>query len=233
MSLIINNELKLIFIHVPKNAGGFIRKTLLNNYNFEIYDILDELSDDNKRIKKCINIIEFGYTWLINTKLQNYDVFCIIRNPYERFISGYLYIKTYREDIFTIKDLILNKDNLKNGIFKNTLVDLDTYCHIFITQSHFINGLPNLCILNYDNLNYNLCNFLLKKGITTIQHENIILNSSLYEKNGFWEYIDSFSLNFINTFFYDDFNKFGFEIFKNIFDFYYFMNKKYISYKIY
>jgi hypothetical protein len=88
--MIIDKE-KLIFIHIPKNAGTSIKKLLLGNKDFEnikgswkhktIYDI------------KIDNINAYN----------NYKKFAIVRNPYDRFISWFAYHKEYTLDNDLIK----------------------------------------------------------------------------------------------------------------------------------
>ena len=156
MSLKINDELKIIFIHIPKTAGMFITESLKKNYNFIEYNGIKDLKNENHIKKyKCINLIENGYSFFKNLNLLNYKYFCVTRCPYERFISGILYCNINNDGFNNIKDVILNMENYKNGTVNNYYSDIETYVHLFISQYHFIKNIPNMTILNFENLNDN------------------------------------------------------------------------------
>jgi hypothetical protein len=235
MSFKINHELELVFIHLPKNGGNFITDSLLRYYNFEMYESQEILKNENNNIrikKRADKLIESGYNFLLSTNLINYKFFCVVRNPYERFISAFEYLNLSKYEIFTLKDCILNMENFKKGLVNNLITDLNAYVHLFVRQTYFIKNIPNLTILHFENLNENFCDFLLKNGIKEIKHENIVLNKTNYKIN-FWEYYDSNTLTFVNNYFDEDFKKFGFKKYDNILDFYYNMKQKYKPYKLY
>jgi hypothetical protein len=244
MALKINHDLKLVFLHIPKTGGMFITLSLLKNYNFEEYDIYENNSNqivnnkdiNNKNIngiKRCTSLIENGYRYLLHEEIMNYKYFCFVRNPYERFISGILYSDIKKDGFSNLYEVIMNMENYKNCMVNTRLNDLEAYLHIFLTQSHFIKNIPNVTILKFENLNNNFCDFLLKNGIKEISHEKTPINISTYEEKHFWEYYDTFVLNFVNNFFDEDFKNFGFEKYDNVLDFYYQMNKKLNPYKEY
>jgi hypothetical protein len=229
MALKINDDLKLIFLHIPKTGGMFITLSLLKNYNFEEYDIFK--NDINNTIKRCVNLIETGYKFLLHDKIINYKYFCFVRNPYERFISGIIYMNVEKDGFSNLHEVIMNIDNYKNCIVNTRRSDLETFAHLFLTQTHFIKNIPNITVLRFENLNSNFCDFLLKNGIKEILHENLPINNSMYNKKNFWEYYDTFVLNFVNNFFDEDFKTLGYEKYDNVLDFYYHMNKKHNPYK--
>ena len=86
--MIISHKLKLIFIHIPKNAGTFIWG-LLKKIDEDIV-IHWNTKDSSKRTlhNKAVCIKE-----LCDFDYSEYTIFCIIRNPVERVISLYNYIK--------------------------------------------------------------------------------------------------------------------------------------------
>lgn len=239
MSLKINDDMKLIFIHIPKNGGIFIKGNILKFYKFRMYDKFDNIITNNiidERKKEYLFLTKFtenGYSWLLNDKILNYKYFCVKRCPYDRFVSGFLY-SSNKNNIYTLKDCILNKDNFKNGKISNIVDDLSAYTHIFLTQCHYIQNIPNLTILNFEFLNDELCKFLLENGIKEILHENKPKNTTTkYKSKKFWEYYDSFSLDFVNEYFDEDFKFFGFPKYTNLSNFYYHMTAKYNPYKEY
>jgi len=88
--MIISHKLKLIFIHIPKNAGTFIWHLLKKiDENIVIYWNTKYSSYGLKTLhNKSTDIKE-----LCNFDYSEYIVFCVIRNPIERLISNYNYIK--------------------------------------------------------------------------------------------------------------------------------------------
>ena len=69
------HDLKCIFIHIPKNGGGSVRLALSPNKNYGGHTSLLEYK--NKLPPEHFNYFKFAFT----------------RNPYERFISAYKYLK--------------------------------------------------------------------------------------------------------------------------------------------
>ncbi|MEJ1472118.1 MAG: sulfotransferase family 2 domain-containing protein [Candidatus Sedimenticola sp. (ex Thyasira tokunagai)] len=67
---------KCIFIHIPKNAGTSVI-TLLN---------------DNKKIEQEHNTY-WDYIRSDPIRFRTYEKFCIVRNPWDRLLSGYHYLK--------------------------------------------------------------------------------------------------------------------------------------------
>ena len=71
-------EYKAIFIHIPKNAGSSI-ETYFANESFRIQpNKHDTINEIKKRFKNSYD---------------NYSKFTIIRNPYDKMVSWYFYLK--------------------------------------------------------------------------------------------------------------------------------------------
>ena len=80
---------KVIFIHIPRCAGTSIKeslKTISKNYEGKPWHL--KLSEHEKKYK---------------VNLNNYFIFTIIRNPYDRILSVYNY-KKYVRDWWDVKD---------------------------------------------------------------------------------------------------------------------------------
>lgn len=71
----INHEKKLIFIHIPKNAGTSIIKAMGCVHNFYIDKTLSEYKEYYKKY------------W------NDYNKFAVIRDPIDRFISAYKFAR--------------------------------------------------------------------------------------------------------------------------------------------
>ena len=74
-SKLISHKHKFIFIHIPKCAG------------VSIYDVFQTKRDDQHHKRLC------DLCTKTKLKTKNYFKFCFVRNPWDRFLSAYLYLK--------------------------------------------------------------------------------------------------------------------------------------------
>ena len=203
--MIIDKE-KLIFIHIPKNAGSSTKKYLIGESKF------NKLKESWKH--KTIYDIKKEYP----EKYFSYKKFAIIRNPYDRVISWFAYLKRYRLD----NDLLntYQYDSKTNSYkvietikapveeFKNWI--LDPYAD-FNEAAIKLNLLKNQCewidesvtILKYENLNNELSKFLGKK----IELPKIN-NTSRFSV---MDYYDEKSLDIVYDRYKQDFEKFNYK----------------------
>lgn len=73
----LSDDLKLIFIHIPKNAGTSIYKTYF---------------DDGSGRGEFFGHHRWGtYKTKIPKKWNEYTTFAVVRNPWDRFVSSYSY----------------------------------------------------------------------------------------------------------------------------------------------
>ena len=222
----INHELKLIFIHTPKCGGLFIEKILDKYYGFKTYYFthenhelfIDDIDKDNS-IKGFLKITKQGVLrYFMSSSIHNekiemtYDKWCsykkfaIKRNIYDRFISACKYIhKTPIED----NNDLINYMNLTNK--KNY-----DYFHLYITQYDHLLDVNNEFkidhMINFENLNKELCYFLLQNGVSEIKHRYILLNdrklNSSPTNENYTKYYNQELINFVNKIFSIDFEKF-------------------------
>ena len=179
--MIIDKE-KLIFIHIPKNAGTSISSCFYCNRirqprkHASIKEIKDEFPVEYKTYKK----------------------FAVVRNPYDRIVSYFFYLKKLNN--YYVRDIdfkawlnylvSIKKENINNSELKKTF-----------TQSSWIDNTVN--ILKFENLEKEMNNFLKKEiklpKINKSNHQN------------FLKYYDKNSLNNVYNIFKEDFEKFNYK----------------------
>jgi hypothetical protein len=204
------------------NLNNNLNDNLDNNLNDNLNDnqndkiILDEylgfLNIRNKGIYRYFtNSKNFNYISNMNDeKWETYKKFTFVRNPYERYLSAYKFLKLHKKNIF-LEDSLLKKNVLNNY----------EYFHIIISQyEHLIN--ENNCIdFNYigkfENLNEELINILQKIGINEFKHlhyieNNITINSSKdnEKKKEINILLDNKIIILINKLFENDFKYFNY-----------------------
>lgn len=107
MSLVISKTKKLIFFHIPKNAGTSISSVLLKNEKYYYsWVILSKVLKKFKKpdifffdnFQKKIHLFTSHETVasiekkISNKIFSNFFKFAIVRNPYSRFVSRYNYL---------------------------------------------------------------------------------------------------------------------------------------------
>lgn len=226
----INHELEAIYIHIPKCGGLYIEKILENKYNFKTHYFThennqefvgNEIYHENtpKNLSGFLNIKHKGIlryfmsseihnkaTGMTMEKWKTYKKFTFIRNPYDRFISGWKYLNKSKLHNYTeISDYLSNKNNLDNY----------SYFHTFVSQYENLLNLDNKIDIDYfgrfENLNEDLCDILIKLGVKKIIHTDVISNDLKFNSSGHEEYPNYYNvitINEINNLLQDDFNYF-------------------------
>ena len=194
MSLVISKKNKLIFFHIPKNAGTSISNALLKN---EIYyypwvitsKILkkfkqrtDNFFFDNVQ-KKIFLFTSHETVAKIEDKISenifnNYFKFAVVRNPYSRFVSRYNYLKL--------------TNNLKESNFSNFLIKHIQSSQITDQQYKFLLKKDQTIgvnkILKFENINKEI--YELREKINLNISDFKKLNSSIA-----YDYRDYYDIN--------------------------------------
>jgi len=183
----INHDKKVIFIHIPKTGGTFIRENLEKYYGFKFYvikradhDIFCNITKLDKERNKEFNdfvanrkhgILKYAKTSnyinrminMNNEKWKSYKIFCFVRNPYDRLISGWNFLKS-KHGI---------NSSFEEFIFKEEVVSDFEYIHSFMSQYDNMIDENNEFKINYlgkfENIEEDFKNILLKLGFS--EHE--------------------------------------------------------------
>jgi hypothetical protein len=149
--MIVSHKLKLIFIHIPKNAGTFIW-TLLKRLDDDIVVYFNTKDSSRKtlhnKVKDIKDLCEFDYS--------EYNIFCVVRDPVERIKSLYNYISINKD--YPTHDIVKSQSFREFIEYKFSNIDfLETN---YIGQCQFMydenNNLLINTIIRYENLHKEL-----------------------------------------------------------------------------
>ena len=159
----INHEKKLIFIHIPKNAGT----SIINAMGFENRYMDGTLED----YKKC-----YADYW------NQYKKFAIVRDPIDRFISAYKFARMDESIWFSVT----GRDNLDKHPHYNICNSVDINGYILYlyenpqefniwtyTQTYFLTNKERKTEIDYCFRYENLNQDLKLIGIHNIEKNNV------------------------------------------------------------
>jgi hypothetical protein len=152
--MIICDENKFIFIHIPKNSGTEMSKAITSKYTNA--SLLDSVVIDGKNIgiDKMHLYTEVIGEFIPKNKLDNYFKFCIVRNPYNKLYSAWNFIKD-RHGYENVNDFV--KYKLTNEfIHGKELIPLDARVHYRPQHTFVYDCIDNKqvdFIIKYENLN--------------------------------------------------------------------------------
>lgn len=187
---------KIAFIHIPKTAGSTIEKALdLQNADnfyqekkFKNYLVCPQ----HLTCKELSNEID----------LTHYDIFTIVRNPYDRIVSEFYHMKN-NEWLFKLR-------NLSFSDFIYSILELDPVERKYIFDGHlepqcsFLEDWwDKVNIFKYENLSecFNYLNQLY--GPLIFGHEKKCNHAKLYQ------WTDELK-NIVYSLYWSDFDKFGY-----------------------
>jgi len=141
----ISHQLKAIYIHIPKCGGCYVRDILINCYGFQnicnkdkrrdydkFFDYPEQITEEDNSVDS-IRIFGILRYYLDNPHLdkqrvdafKQYYIFSFIRNPYDKIVSGFLYVQQF------VCSKYHKKESEKNTISMETLLDEDTeFCEL-------------------------------------------------------------------------------------------------------
>ena len=173
------DEHKVIFIHIPKSAGTSI-ETYFNNSSFRIQP---NKHDNIYQIKKRF----------INS-YNNCRKFAIIRNPYDKMVSWYFYLKKKLGDYNVIEFNEWIKDPTKFWHIDDPISFLDSQCS-WIDDT--------VEVIKFENLNEELNKFFGFKIDLPVTNKS--------NHNHYLDYYNKESLSIVYKKYKEDFEKFNYK----------------------
>ena len=211
------NRKGLIFIKIPRTAGGFVKKVLYHAAE----KTRDLKQEPENRLSSSGYYGRTGLRRRLQYPLDNYQLCTVIRNPYDRFISSLAYYsnglgKSFEDDFLHNSKLgISSIRNLKNAIVKKNPAQFKHYQkHIFIEQSKFLGGLKNknIRVLSFENINEEVIDFINEINLDASDLVGGLKDKSVnkfgYSKDRkhFTEYYTAETKQYVETLFPNDFN---------------------------
>lgn len=185
------HEHKLIFIHIPKNAGTSICKLFgLNNFDNQQVDLNSLFGQYQGTQLQHLKYNQLSQ-YLSPEIMSTYKYLAIIRSPIDRLVSEYQWLKSHH---FWSQHLIKHLNSLREFLeYLEQLIDSGKIKNCFIhwhSQQSFIKGLdqtnPNVFIIRFEHLQEDLDRFLkstkIKINVDSLQH----LNQSVKNCNGIY-----------------------------------------------
>lgn len=200
--MIISHKYKFIFIKTQKTAGSSIEKFLISHLGKN--DIFAGMPLEGIKSKNCKNIYEHvGAKFIYNNfpnEYENYFKFTIERNPFDKVVSLYYFLKKYypKKVKLGFNDMILN--NKTNRFYKK---DWELYTVL---------DNPVAEIIQYENLHdefSKICKML------EIPYKNdlkkINLKSNIRKSKNYREYYNNDTKEKVLKFYYKPIKYFGYE----------------------
>jgi hypothetical protein len=207
-----NDDINLLFIHIPKTGGTSVEKYFSKKYNIPLNKKSLYVIDPDK-FKKTHNLnINSSLQHIIYEKIIKYKkyfkidtnemkILSIVRNPYDRIISDlfhykYIDLKSSKKEVFeAIKNHIINnKDNHAIPQF------------LFVTDENR-KLIDNIQILRTESLNDDM----YKLGYTDFNNHDNKRADKKDSKINYKKFLNKLSIRLINNYYHNDFVLFNYK----------------------
>lgn len=206
-----NNDINLLFIHIPKAGGSSVEQYLSIKYSIKLNNlsIYGNLPADFKKkhdITKNYSFQHYTYNEIYDMReilnidfSTNPNILAVVRNPYTRLISDLFYLSlikpnTDKSEIPRIirRYIVSNKDNHS----------IPQYRYITDKNGYLV---KNITILRMENLKEDM----IKHGYADFNkydNKNIIISSDKYD-----EFLTPEVIKLVNFFYEEDFKYFDYD----------------------
>jgi hypothetical protein len=209
-----NDEINILFIHIPKTGGTSLELYFsskfnipLNNKSLYKYIEDEQFLNENMKINVSLQHITYNqiveYSKIFDINFVNIKIITIVRNPYERIIS----------DLFFYK--LISIDHTKETVFDiiNEYLVSEKYDNHNIPQHNFITNdkgeiVQNIHILKTESLTNDMNNLCFSDF-------NKFENANLYKVNNYYDFLNINSIDIINKFYHLDFILFNYDKIKS------------------
>jgi hypothetical protein len=201
-----NDIINILFIHIPKTGGTSLENYFSSKFNIplnnkSLYLFMDEKEKKEKNIMINSSLQHITYSQMIkyndifHIDFKNLKIITIVRNPYERLISDFFFLKlmnvnTTKEEVFNILQKYLASNDYDNHNIPqyNFIVDIKSSNNISILKTeNLINGMHKLGYTDFD-----------------------IFSNVNPDKVDYYHYLNNDSIKLINKFYYYDFILFNY-----------------------
>ena len=204
-----NNDVNILFIHIPKTGGSSVEIYFSKKYNIQLNSkslctfIAGETKlNENIIINSSLQHLTYNqivkYNNVFNIDFNNIKIISIVRNPYKRIIS----------DLFFLNKIKVNTSKEETFNIINEYLLSDKYDNHNIPQHNFVTDDNKQVIKNIHILkNENLINDMKNLGYIDFDiHHNKNLNNVNY-----YNYLNNKSIEIINEYYHLDFILFNYE----------------------
>ncbi|WP_440874876.1 sulfotransferase family 2 domain-containing protein [Thalassotalea sp. PLHSN55] len=199
----IDLENKILFVHIPKCAGTFIEHNLTPDIDWH------QLGEKHYSMQKCIEV--YG-----ESDVSSCFRFSVIRNPFSRLLSFFLYHKRHGSELFAVNAFEKRTRAFKSDYYQNFsdfVFNLKHYfhkleawaqndilpCHDFLTSHQ---GIGVDMVLKQENLAQELVALTEKTGIN-FHNEKINSSPNKYSNS---DYYGEAEIAFVLAFYKADFH---------------------------
>ncbi|HFU2808308.1 TPA: sulfotransferase family 2 domain-containing protein, partial [Campylobacter coli] len=190
---------KCIFIHVPKVAGSSIERVIYQTDKWLVGHV--KASD---------------YTKFDKDKFDSYFSFGFVRNPYDRVVSAYHYLKNDSPDPYDIEWGRLHINNLTFEEFILSLQD-EEFKEKILSKNHFSFQYKYLCDENMNILvnfvgKFEQLNSDFKKILNILRRKDSLVHINKSKHLNYKDYYSSQTYKIIREIYRDDFEIFDYDL---------------------